>query len=331
MKFEMRKVTALVGVSLLVTSALMLPAPARAGTLSTDIIQMFPREVGEFAYADLKTARKLSWFAQLRDQMLPPRFKQFEEFLASAGIDPNTQVDELAWGAVAQTKDHGEEIVGVALGQFNPNATEDRLKQQKLPSHEVHGYKLWAFGSGAGPNDIFFFFLDSNTAAFGMRSVLEKMIEVRFGGAESLLQNSQLFPLINEANGMGTVWAVLNKNYSQLGLQQLLPQASQFPQAGQLLGRIQAMVINVQTSSGVDARFQAVCGSPDDANTLAAMLQAGVMYRRYQEQQTNPELARALDGVQVSPHGERLEVRVPVSDDQMSGLIKNRTFAIPIS
>jgi len=326
----MRKITVLVAASLLAISALV-PRPAAAGTLSTDIIQMFPREVGEFAYADLKTARKLPWFGQLRDQMLPPRFKEFERFLASAGIDPNSQVDEVAWAAVSPTKDHGEEIVGVALGQFNPNSTEGRLKQQKLPSHEVHGFKLWAFGSGAGPSDIFFFFIDSNTAAFGMRSVLEKMIEVRFGGAESLLQNSQLFPLINEANGLGTVWAVLNQSYSRLGLQQLLPQAGQFPQAAQLLGRIQAMMINVQTSSGVDARFQAVCATPDDANTLAAMLQAGVMYRRYQEQQANPDLAKALDGVQVTPRGERLEVRVPVSDDQMSALIKNRTFVVPIS
>jgi len=76
--------------------------PARAGRLGADIIALFPKEIGEFAYADLKKARTLKWFPQLQEQMLPDRFRQFEKFLASAGVDPNSQVDELAWGLVAE-------------------------------------------------------------------------------------------------------------------------------------------------------------------------------------------------------------------------------------
>ena len=330
MKIQLRAIAAL-AITVLLATSLLLPPRASAGTLSTDVIGMFPKDIGEYAYADLKAARQLPWFPQLRDQILPARFKQFEQFLTSAGIDPNTQVDELAWATVAPSSDAGEQIVGVALGTFDPTATEERFKQQKLPSLDVRGFKLYAFGSGAGPGDIFFFFLDSNTAAFGMRRVLEKMIDVRFGAAESLLQNDKLFSLINEANGQGTIWAVLNQNYTRLAMQQLLPQANQFPQAQQMLSRITAMEINIQASSGVDAKFQAICGSTDDANTLAALLQAGVMYRRYQEAQANPDLAQALDGVSVTPHGDRLEVRIPVSEEQMGALLRSRTFAVPIS
>src|SRR5579862_951974 len=75
---------------------------ARAGSLATDVVGMFPQNVGEFAYADLRQARGLSWFPQLQDQMLPARFRQFEQFLASAGIDPNVQVEELAWALVPE-------------------------------------------------------------------------------------------------------------------------------------------------------------------------------------------------------------------------------------
>src|SRR5260370_690353 len=88
----------LVAAGILVAMSLAMPKPARAGRLGADIIAIFPKEVGEFAYADLKKARTLKWFPQLREQMLPDRFRQFEKFLASAGVDPNTQVDELAWG-----------------------------------------------------------------------------------------------------------------------------------------------------------------------------------------------------------------------------------------
>src|SRR5215472_17143511 len=81
---------------------LFAPKPARAGRLSTDIIALFPKEVGEFAYADLKKARSMKWFPQLQEQMLPERFRQFEKFLASAGVDPNSQVEELAWGLIPE-------------------------------------------------------------------------------------------------------------------------------------------------------------------------------------------------------------------------------------
>lgn len=314
----------------LLAAWIAIPQRASAGSLSTAVTGMFPKEVGEFAYADLKSARKYPWFPQLREQLLPSRFRQFEQFLASAGVDPNSQVDELAWGAIEAPKGGGEEVVGVALGAFNPSSSEDRFKQQKLPMFDVHGYHLYAFGSGTGTNDILFMFIDSNTAAFGHRSALEKLIDVRTGVTESLLTNDQLFPLINETNGSGIIWAVLDQKYTHLAVQQLLPQANQFPQAAAIVSRLRAMTINVEAGSGVDAHFQAVCNSVDDANLLAAALQAGLLYRRYQEAQSHPDLASALDQVRVTPSGDRLKVEAPVSQDELLSLIQTRAFAVPM-
>ncbi|MGB7175066.1 MAG: hypothetical protein WBD23_16070, partial [Candidatus Acidiferrales bacterium] len=195
---------------------------------------------------------------------------------------------------------------------------------------DVHGYKLWAFGSGAGANDIFFFFLDSNTAAFGQRDILQRLINVHFGGAESLLNNSDIFPLISAANGNGMIWAVLDKANTQLALHQLLPQASQFPQAAAILNRIHNMEIHVEADDGIDAKFQAVCDTPDDANQLAAMMQGGLVMRRFQIQQSNPDLANTLANVTVSPSGDSLNVDVPVSEDQIGALIRSKTFAVPM-
>ncbi len=335
-----RTVRRLVAAGLLSVVFLAAPKPARAGRLGTDVIALFPKEVGEFAYADLKKARSLKWFPQLQEQMIPERFRQFEKFLASAGVDPNSQVDELAWGLVAEGMSaktegagstavpSGEEIVGVALGSYNAGSTESYFKQQKLPTFKSRGYTLYAFGTGAGPNDLFFFFLDSNTAAFGHRAILEKMIEVRFGGEEGLLSNDKLFPLINEANGSGVVWAVLNPAYTRLAMQQLAPEVQQFPEAAKLVSRMQNMIINVDASSGVDGKFQAVCGSTEDANTLGQLLQAGFLYKRYQAQKDNPDLAQLLDQARVTPAGDRVMLRMSLSDDQMTSLIRKNTFAL---
>jgi hypothetical protein len=319
--------------------ALALPKIASAGSLGADTIALFPKEVGEFAYADLKKARALPWFPQLQEQMLPDRFRQFEKFLASAGVDPNSQVEELAWGLVPEgltPKDDtngpgeptGEQIVGIALGNYSPDSTEAYFKRQKLPTFKSHGYTLYAFGTGAGANDLFFFFLDSSKAAFGHRQLLEKMIGLRFGDGEGLLRNDKLYPLINEANGSGLVWAVLNPAYTRLAMHQLAPEVGQFPEAAKLVQRMEAMLITVTASSGIEGKFQAACATPEEANTLSQLMQAGLMYKRYQAAKDNPDLAQLLDQANVTPSGERVVIRLSLSDSQMTALIRRNTFAL---
>lgn len=328
------------GVALAAAAILLTAHTSTAQRVGADTIALFPKGVGEFAYANLKQARSQKWFAQLQEQMLPERFRQFEKFLASAGVDPNSQVEELAWGLVAEgvtaktegtgssAVPTGEEIVGVAMGNYNPESTEAYFKAQKLPTFKSHGFTMYAFGSGAGASDLFFLFIDSNTAAFGHRSELEKMLDVRYGGAEGLLRNEKMYSLINEANGSGVVWAVLNPAYTRLAMQQLAPQIQQFPEAAKLVTRMQNLILNIQASGGIDGKFQAVCGSTDDANTLAQLMQLAIAYQQYQAKQSNADLADLLGQAQVNPAGDRLVVRLALSDDQMTTLIKKNTFAL---
>jgi len=320
-------ISGLLAFALVFGTVTIVPTRTSASSLSTSIIGMFPKSVGEFSYADLKAARKFPWFSQLYGQVLPPKFRQFEQFLGSSGVDPNSQVEEIAWANI--NSGNTDDVVGIALGQFDPSTVETKLKAQKVPSFTVQGYHLYAFGSGANAGDILFVFFDSNTAAFGNRSVLEHLINVRMGGEETLL-TGKLFPLITEANGNGIIWAVLDKDHTHLAMQQLVPQAGQFPQAAAIIARLHAMIINISADSGVDARFQAVCDSVDDANLLGAAMQAGIMYRRYQEAQGNPSLAKTLDQVKVIPTGDRLKIELPVSQEELLSLIQTKAFASPM-
>jgi hypothetical protein len=320
-------IAALLAFALVFGTVNIAPTRTAAASLSTSIIGMFPKSVGEFSYADLKAARKFAWFSQLYGQVLPPKFRQFEQFLGSSGVDPNSQVEEIAWANVSSGST--DDVVGIALGQFDPGSVETKLKAQKVPSFEVQGYHLYAFGSGAAAGDILFVFFDSSTAAFGNRAVLEHLINVRMGGEETLL-TGKLFPLISEANGNGIIWAVLDKDHTHLAMQQLVPQAGQFPQAAAIIGRLHAMIININADNGVDAHFQAVCDSVDDANLLGAAMQAGIMYRRYQEAQGNPSLAKTLDQVKVTPAGDRLKIEAPVSQEELLSLIQTKAFAAPM-
>jgi hypothetical protein len=314
-----------------------LPGTARAGSVGSDILSMFPKDSGELAYANLKEARAFPWFNQLQEQMVPAKFREFETFLSSAGIDPNTQVTELAWALVpGKSSNDGnggsvpstDQIVGIALGQFQPASAEAYFAAKKLPITKVRTFSLFAFGGGSGPNDLFFFFIDSNTAAFGQRQQLEKMIGVRYGEGQGLYANTTFSALVDQANGSGTVWAVLNPAYTRLAMQQLVPETAQFPAAAQLTSKLKAMTISVKGGSGVDAKFEAVCGSSDDANTFAALLQAGLMYRKYQVGNSNPDLGALLDSAQIVPAGDRLDVKLALTDDQMQSLIRRNTFVV---
>jgi len=341
----MRKSLLRIAASIAICAAALATAKsASAQRVGPDTIALFPKNVGEFAYANLKQARSQKWFPQLQQQLLPERFRQFEKFLASAGVDPNTQVEELVWGLVAEGVNErtsgvgsdavptGEEVAGIAMGTYNPNSTEAFFKAQKLPTFSSHGFTMYAFGSGSGANDLFFLFLDSNTAAFGHRNVLEKMLDIRYGGAEGMLHNDKMYSLINEANGSGVVWAVLNPAYTRLAVRQLAPQIQQFPEAVKLVTRMQNLILNIQASGGVDGKFQAVCGNTDDANTLAQLMQLALVYQQYQAKQQgqtqNQDLADLLGQAQVNPSGDRVVLRLSLTDDQMTSLIKKNTFAL---
>lgn len=327
------------GLFLALNTAVTLLAPGLlAGSLSTDVINMFPNNVGEFAYADLRQARQFPWFGQLKEQMLPPKFRQFEQFLSAAGMDPNAQVEELTWAMVPTTMSAvgtttavptADQIVGVALGQFQPAAVAAYFKNQKSGKVDYRGSTLYAFGGGTGSSDLFFLMIDANTAAFGQRSLLEGLLEVRFGAKESVLHNSSMYPLINQANGKGIVWVVLNPAYTRLAMQQLVPQAAEFQQAAPLLAKIQSLTISVQSTSGIEADFNANCSTADDATNMAALLQAGIMLGKYQAtSQNNSALAQMFDGARVSPNGNALSVTMTLTNAQVVSLIQSKTFAM---
>jgi hypothetical protein len=321
---------------------------AEAGSLSASVLGMFPKNVGEIGYADLKTARQASWFPQFEAQVLPVRFSYFERFVSSAGLDLSKQVDEIAWAAAAAPaqpasngadaaaaggppatpqKFRGEAVVGIALGNFQPDLIDSFFKTQKLPMVTVRGYTLYAFGSGVSPGDLFFFFLDQNTVAFGQREPLESLIAVHFGDEESFLANDTLSPLVDEVNGDGTMWAAMDKNYAQTAIGRLLPDVAQFPGANTLLGNVKGMTVTAQTDPEMDLEITPLCASANDALTLAQLLQAGLLYKHYQVAQTDPDMARVIDATSVSADGDHLKIRTQLSNDLVLSLLRNSAFA----
>ena len=310
----------------------LVPVPAlRAGSLGTNVVAMFPKNVSEFAYADLSEARKLSWYAQFKSQTLPPRFTELEHFLSAAGVNPNLQIDQIAWSIGAENANDDratpsvDQLLGVALGNFDPESAKNYYKAHKIAGLDVRAFTLYPC---SGCDNISIVFLDASTMAFGNPRLLQELIEVRSGVADSLLQNDKMFPLINGINGRGVFWGVLNTAGTRKAIGQIVPEALQFPQAGKLLNKINGMVIRVEGSSDLEAHIELISDSPEACATISQLLQAGVLLRRYQASQSDPQLADLLGGVRIAPNGEGLEVSLSISNDQLVDLIKHNTFSI---
>jgi hypothetical protein len=307
-----------------------------AGSLTTEVVGMFPQDARELAYVNLRQARSLTWFRQFQKEVLPEQLPQFEQLLALAGEDSKSHVEELAWALVpaelpagaAQNTAAGEVVVSLAIGQFGPESVANYFQAQKRTVVKVRGYSLYPFGNGSGDGGFFFCFMDSTTAALGPRKELEKLLAVRYGEEQSLLSNTELAPLISQANGSAVLWSVLSAPYARVAMQQFAPQATQFPQTQQIVSALRGLTIEISAGSDVQMLFEAVCTSSDDANLLAALLQAGLLYQGYQAGNSNQNLAAMLGQAKVAPSGDRLDLTMTLTDDQVVGLIQRNTFAV---
>jgi hypothetical protein len=170
-------------------------------------------------------------------------------------------------------------------------------------------------------------FIDSSTVAFGHLRLLQQLIEVRAAAADSLIQNEKMFPLISQINGRGIFWGVLNQGGTHQAVRQIVPEATQFPQAGKLLNKLQSMVVSIQGTGDLDVHFQLICSSPDDAATISQLLQAGILLRQFDAKNSDPDLATLLASLRVVPNGEGLEVSFAVTSDRLLSLIERNTFS----
>jgi len=197
-------VLALIGATLLVDRKLRALNRTRA-----DIIALFPKEVGEFAYADLKKARTMPWFPQLQDRCFRT-FPSFEKFLATAGVDPKHTSGRVGLGTCCggceQDRRAGKTV---ARSQLHYDRRANRWRRAGKLQSGVDGVVLQnakscprsrlalhavCFRNRLPAQVTCSFCLLTRARRRSASLVLEKMVEVRFGAEEGLLRNDKFFP-----------------------------------------------------------------------------------------------------------------------------------------
>lgn len=319
---------------LLLLLLLAITPPLYAGSLDSTVIGMFPTDVGDFGYADLNHARQLSWFPQLEAQLVPVPLFGFEQFLETAQMNQASPITEVAWASVTpshpdtdnSTSGNGQPV-GIAIGDFDADSIKSFLDSRQIHTVLAGNYTIYASGTGSGSSDVFFTFVDSRTIAFGPLEPLKRVLRVRDGEEDNLLQNEKMMTLIDNANGEGIFWGVLDDTGAGRIIEHLVPEAAKFPQSHDLIGKLKEVLITVKADSDIELDFQATSASPSDAIVISQLLQAGVLLRRYQTNtEDNPELGQLLDAIRIAANGNLLQVSLDFTNDQLINLIEHNTF-----
>lgn len=310
---------------LLLAASGLAPASLSASSLRADVLYQLPAESGQVGFIDLQSVRGSPHYALLKERLLPPRFVHFERFIASLGVNVDVDLEWLAWALVPPGPENpGELFLGLAQGQFAPEAVERIFAEQKLSTADYNGLTLFPFGSGGDEQVLHFVFLDSSTAAFGTRRSLELLLDTRLGARDNLLRNELLLDRIREANGRVPVWAALDEHYTRLAVRQLVPEAARFPEFTGVAERFRSSLLQVSVEREVTLSFQAWCAEPADAQTFSLIMQAGLVAQSWQVANSNPALSAVLGRAEVHSSGERLELRLAIAGEDVQALLRLR-------
>jgi len=314
---------------LLVAVALcgLAPFDVAANSLRTDVLSVLPGESGEVGFIDLQVLRASPHYDLLRKRFLPARFSHFERFIRSLGVDPDADMEWLAWALIPSGPENPTELfLGVAQGQFVPENVANYFARQKLPTLDYLGQTLFPFGRGQSEHALQFTFLDSSTAVFGTRRSLEVLLDTRLGQRDSLLKNEALLAQVYDVNGREPVWVVLNEHYTRLAVRQLLPPVAQFQQFGDLSGRFRRATLHLRVEREVTLSFQAQLAAPEDVQMLSLLLQTGLAAQSWQVQEANPTMGDLLRRAEVRTAGDLLEVNVFAEEDELQTLFNRRSL-----
>ena len=318
--------------------------PSRADCVDDSVVSLFPRNVAEFACANLAAVKTLTWFNDFKGQVLPSELYGFDQFLVSAGVNPNTQVKQIVWAVgssttasatakngAPQSQPDGSEFLSVLVGEFDDGSIRSALDARGLTSRTFEDHVLYPIGFGGRASELYFTALDSDHAAVGTLPMLAALIRVDRGEADSLLANQPFVNLIRKADGDSTFWGVFNGSGTRSAIQQLAPGSSQFTASDKLFQDLRSLILTADvTDSSVSVKFQIETDTPEDSLMLSQILQSAILVKKYMAKSASPPntaLAAALDKFSVAPQGATVALSIELPNDQLRDLILERTFA----
>ena len=312
----MLKVFAKVTIPALVAA---LTVSAHAAQLSGDARAAIPHEVQQLVVIDYRAMQNSNTAMALRDRVMPPELKQFEEALRKSGLNDNHDVDQLAFALYRSGSSSDElETVGIAQGQFDTQVIMANFRQQKVTPKAIRQNRIYPLGR----TGLVLCFVDPSTMVFGDPGAVRAALDVRDGLAQGMLTNAPIMDAMRSVDSE-PLWSVLDQKGTQVMMKSMLGEAGSVTDFESVRKRLESSWYGMNFQHGVKFDLTISTGDSFAAATISSLLSAAIVYKKMSGNETEKAALAATD---ISSNSGLLNVHFATSDSDFDNLLKSSLF-----
>ena len=293
--------------------------PAMAAQLNNDARAAVPHDIQQLVVVDYRAMQESEAAMQLRERIMPPELKQFDDALRKSGLNDNHDVESLAF-ALYRTSGSSDmlETVGIAQGQFQVDDILASFRRQHLKPTVIRTNRIYPMGRSG----MVLCFVDPSTMVFGSTTAVRQAVDVRDGQAPSMLTNSTMMDEMRSVDSE-PLWSILDQKGTQTMVRQILGEAGSITDYDQVRKRLVGSWYSMNFQHGVKFDLTLSTGDMFAAATLSSLLNAAVLYRRMSAGESEKAALAATD---ISSNSGKLMVHFAASNSDFDGLLKSSLF-----
>lgn len=292
-----------------------LSAAAFAAPITTTAKLVIPYDVQQVIVVDYRTFYNSPAAMALKDKVMPPALKQFEDSLRATGIKPESDVDQLVFASYRTDKNL--RFIGVAQGQFPGQKLLAKFKKSKTKPRMYHQSAIYPISNG-----MYMTLLDSYNMVFGDVNAVKQALDVRDGAGKNLSSNDGVTNLMSSVES-DPVWSVLDSEGTQYMMRSALGEAAELADYNVIKNRLKGSRYKVNFASGVDFNLDVVTSDNFTAASLASLAKAGMMLKRTSASDSE---RIALDNMVVTSDSNNLQLKFKTDQSKFQALLDSDLF-----
>jgi hypothetical protein len=290
---------------------------ATAMPLNSSARAVVPADLQQLISVDYRALKDSPTAMMLKQQVLPDNLKQFESALKGIGIDPDKDVDTLAFASF-RTPKMGIKGVGVAAGPFAMKAVLKKMTAQKIKPTKYRQSNIYNMDGGMVMS-----FLDDSTLLFGEISAVKIALDTRDGMVLGLDTNQTMADMMANVDS-SPVWSILDQLGTQNVMRSALGDAAKVADYDTIKKRLLGSDYTMNFTSGVNFDLTVVTSDSMSAATLSSLVKAGLLYKKMSA--TAPEKI-AMDNTSVDSDGSDVNFHFKSTDQQFQSIMHSELFA----
>jgi hypothetical protein len=292
---------------------------APAAQLSTDARSAIPHEVQQLVAIDYKVMQNSPAAMDLRERIMPPELKQFDDALRKSGLNDNHDVEQLAFALFRPS--HGSDAlltVGIAQGQFDVQDILANFRRQKIRATLVRSNRIYPMTRSG----MVLCFVDPSTMIFGEKNAVIKALDSRDGATPNLLSNGPMMDAMRSVD-YEPLWSILDEKGTQTMMRQVLGEAGSITDFETVRKRLQASWYSMNFQHGVKFDLTISTGDSFAAATVSSLLSAAVLVRKMSGSQAEKE---ALSATTIGSSSGRLSIHFATGNSEFASLLQSPLF-----